>query len=265
MSNGLVKGNGGAWRRRQSPNTQASSAICCCPLPICWKAAGDSTIWERLVTAGLVAIFPFQNLLHWSQCPPSAASHRSCCIFYWLEEMSLHLLLRRSQEGRNPPLKTSPYMFYDCAFSALRDFRSIWATSQSVGGSLSQTEKGMTNSPQAINYWESVWWKHLQQIDVVEKYQYSFIYINPWHCSLVKFHSSLVSTSVPQSWGRVCGNATYKQWGEERQGCSVVRGGSNVNANSHPATREMSSRSNPWADSSDGAATRSATTSGGRN
>lgn len=57
-------------------------------------------------------MLPFQNLLHWSQCPPSAASYRSCCIFYWLEEMSLHLLLRRSQEGRTPPPKTKTLALY---------------------------------------------------------------------------------------------------------------------------------------------------------
>lgn len=49
---------------------------------------------------------------------------------------------------------------------------------------------------------------------------------------------------------------------EGKQGCGVVRGGGRANANSHPATREMSSRSNPRADSGSGAATCGATASG---
>lgn len=78
-------------------------------------------------------------------------------------------------------------------------------------GSFVTSRKGMANCPQAIHYWQSVRLESLQQINVVKKYQYSFICISPWHCSPVKPHSSLVSITTPQSSGWVSGNTACKQ------------------------------------------------------
>lgn len=70
------------------------------------KPTGDDTIWERQVIACLVVIFPPAARICLSVQMPSL-----CCFTeffsYWVAEISLHLFLRHSKEGK----KSSSYIY----------------------------------------------------------------------------------------------------------------------------------------------------------
>lgn len=100
--------------------------------------------------------FPLPEFAHRSKCPPSAASYRSCCIFYCLEEMSLHLLLRHSQEGGGGGQQLPLYVLRLCFLCTQRLQKYLSNITVRWRFSVA-SRKGMTNSPQAIHYWQSVW------------------------------------------------------------------------------------------------------------
>lgn len=105
--------------------------------------------------------------------------------------------------------------------------------------------------------------KKLQQINDVKKDQYSLIYSRALGTALLSNHGA--ARRALACHGAVARRLEALRVNSGREGglgSGVVRGGGRANANSHPATREMSSRSNSRADSSARTATRGATASG---
>lgn len=83
MSNGLLKENGRAWRRRQDPNTRAEGFQCHMLFfdPNLLKTCRWRHHMGEAGHCWLGGHFPLPELAHRSKCPPSAASCRSSRIF----------------------------------------------------------------------------------------------------------------------------------------------------------------------------------------
>lgn len=94
----------GDGNRTLTLRRRAATAICCHSVPICPKPTGDNTIWGRQVSAKLVAVFPWhQNSLHGPNALPLRLAWAALAFFSEDSQMSLHLLLRRSEEARESP------------------------------------------------------------------------------------------------------------------------------------------------------------------